>query len=130
MRRGHLLLPMAVLFALSACHPGRMQPSESFSFVLERSQTGWSARCTTGCRWTNLTFNYGRNVARISASGVAGPAVADTETAGFAFDLQPQTSGWTATTIRGTRWQNLSWQCAQGTPVCRARVTESGVSGE
>jgi hypothetical protein len=125
-----ILVAGLALFAGSASTtvPERAEPIASFSLVLESSSTGWAARCDSGCRWTQLSFNCERACgAIIDANGVVTLATQRQDSAAFRFVVEHTPTGAKATTRGGTAWQTLSWDC--GVATCRARVNENGVSG-
>ena len=130
MRRALGLLVGGGLLAIGATHQSLAQQDSAFSLMLEKSATGWSARCISGCAWTHLAFNYPRHAARISFSGVSANDSPDPDTVGFAFTVQSTPTGWMVTALRGTTWQTASWQCPTSEQVCRARITDARVGGD
>ena len=99
-----------------------------FRLVVERSDSGFVARCEAGCTWKEIAFRCAADCqVLIDANGVALNPKAKLAPSPFAFHLQPTLDGWTAKSVTGTAWITLSYGCA--TFVCRARVNEFGVSG-
>ena len=100
---------------------------ERFAIVLQRSTTGWSARCAVGCSWREAAMICDSCEVRIDDSGI-GPANIREGTSGFAFTLRPTGDGWAARGVTGVHWRGLSYGCRAFSP-CRARISQSGVSG-
>ena len=130
MTRAIGLLVVGGLLAIGPPRQSLAQQESGFSLVLEKSATGWSARCTSGCRWTHLAFNYPVHAARISIAGVSADDSPDPDTVGFAFTVHSTPTGWTVVAIRGTAWRTASWRCPTAERVCRARITDAGVGGD
>ncbi len=130
MTRAIALLFVGGLLSIGTPRPTPGQQGPGFTLVLEKAATGWSAHCTSGCTWSDLTFNYAGYAARISTSGVSTEGAADPDTTGFAFTVRSTPTGWTATASRGTAWRTVSWQCPTAEQACRARITATGVGGD
>ena len=100
-----------------------------FSVLLERSATGWSAECDSGCavKWkASFTCANARQCgARIDALGIITLANDRRLDPAFSFHLAGVVDGITASDSKGTAWTTLSWGCGQAP--CRARITEVGV---
>ena len=119
---------LAVLVAISAAAPA---PSESFSLILVRNGTAWSATCESGCIWEAVGSKrpriFGTSIV-IDSYGVAGLLSSPHDDASFAFKVKADgENGWKAEGLKGTAWAKLTFDCA-GSP-CRARVTEAGAEG-
>lgn len=122
---GLLLIMFA---ALSAAAPA---PSASFSLILERDGTEWSATCESGCAWESLTSSGWRLLGTsvvIDSRGVAGWLGSPHKDALFAFKVSADgDNAWKAKGLKGTAWTKLKYGCENGP--CRARVTQAGVEG-
>ena len=127
MRHRTLVTLLAVVLT-AGCHraPAVAAAPVHFSIVLERSATGWSARCETGCAWTEVSETCTGCDIRLDATGISRGYPARAGTRGFEFVIAQEREGWRARAIRGVTWVTLSWGCT--TPSCRARVDETGVS--
>jgi len=101
-------------------------PVRHFAIVLEQSATGWSARCETGCAWTEVSETCTGCDIRLDSTGISRGYPARASTAGFEFVVSSERQGWSVRAVRGATWVNLSWGCAAAP--CRARVDERGVS--
>ena len=101
---------------------------DSFSIILERDGSRWSARCERGCTFQSVstTTRAIETPMHLDAHGLRTAATAYSEPSPFGFDLIPRGRGWEATKARGTVWTVLAFDC--GNTPCRARVTELGVS--
>jgi hypothetical protein len=116
------------LAALSAAAPA---PSASFSLILERDGTEWSATCESGCDWATVGSKrpriFGTSIV-IDSYGVAGLLGSPHDDASFAFKVSGDgDNGWKAEGLKGTAWTKLTYGCEDGP--CRARVTQAGVEG-
>ncbi|HEV8446393.1 MAG TPA: hypothetical protein VGQ44_06225 [Gemmatimonadaceae bacterium] len=99
----------------------------AFSLVLESTPTGWAARCDSGCRWHELSFNCERACgAIVDANGVVTLATPQLDQAAFRFIVERTAAEVRATARTGTAWKTLSWGCQLDR--CRARVDGYGVS--
>ncbi len=119
---------LAMLATLSAAAPA--QP-DSFSLILERDGTAWSATCESGCAWGAVASRrpriFGTSIV-IDSYGVAGLLGSPHDSAVFAFKVSADgDNGWKAEGLKGTAWIKLTYGC-ENSP-CRARVTERGVEG-
>jgi hypothetical protein len=101
-------------------------PVHHFAIVLERSATGWSAHCETGCAWTDVSETCTGCDIRLDATGISRGYPARADTQGFEFIVSSEREGWSVRAVRGVTWVTLSWGCT--TSSCRARVDETGVS--
>jgi len=127
MFRGFLASVALILVSGGAATPKTAAPT-AFSLVLESAANGWAARCDSGCRWHELSFNCRQACgAIIDANGVVTLATPRPESAPFQFTVERSAAGVRATARTGTAWQTLSWDCALDP--CRARVDTYGVSG-
>ena len=90
-------LLVTMLAALSAAAPA---PLGSFSLILERDGTKWSAKCESGCAWESLTSNRWRLLGTtvvIDSRGAAGWLGSPHDDASFAFKLSADgENGWKA----------------------------------
>ena len=123
---GASILP--VLVALTAAVPAR---SESFALVLVREGSAWSATCEAGCAWQTVESRrsrlFGTSVV-INSRGISASTTPQDTAATFAFRVTADgPTGWRATSLKGTAWTALTFNCAESP--CRARVTEAGVEG-
>lgn len=119
---------LTMLAALSAAAPAR---PDSFSLILERNGTEWSATCESGCEWGAVSSRrprlFGTSIV-IDSYGVAGLLGSPHDDASFAFNVSADGSdGWKAEGLKGTAWIKLTYGC-EDSP-CRARVTDAGVEG-
>ncbi len=119
---------LTMLAALSAAAPAR---PDSFSLILERDGTEWSATCESGCIWeavgTKRPRIFGTSVV-IDNFGVAGLLGSPHDDASFAFKVSADgENGWKAEGLKGTAWTRLTFGCVDSP--CRAWVTEAGVQG-
>ena len=101
-------------------------PVHHFAIVVERTATGWSARCETGCAWTEVTETCVGCDIRLDAAGISRGYPARAGIGGFEFIVSSERDGWRARAVRGVTWVTLSWGCTSAS--CRARVDETGVS--
>ncbi len=99
------------------------QPPAHFSMIIEQTGDSISARCETGCHWTQASAKFGGRPVLVTTEGIAGRQSSDS--AGFAFRISATPHGWRATSIRGTTWSEIGYGCDGGT--CRSRLTEGGV---
>lgn len=98
----------------------------SFRIALERTSTGWAARCDSGCAWQSVTYTCRSSCAIvIDEFGVRGAPGKPSEGAAFSFRLAPEAKGWRATDATGTAWRELAKGCAL--LPCRAVIDEHGV---
>lgn len=122
-----LILIAAFWAALSApttaLAPTNLSP---FRMIVEQTAKGWRLQCDSGCAWTELSVgcNNGCGV-RIDASGLSRDLKAPVIPGSFAFTLERAPAGWRASSLAGTSWLNLSWQCRPAG--CPARLDASGV---
>ena len=119
---------LTMLAVLSAAAPAR---PDSFSLILERDGTEWSATCESGCAWEAVGSKrpriFGTSIV-IDSYGVAGLLGSPHDDAAFAFKVAADGSdGWKAEGLNGTAWIKLTYGC-EDSP-CRARITEKGVEG-
>src|SRR5262245_31297087 len=101
----------------------------SFSLVLERAGTVWSANCESGCDFLKVSTTT-RDLAmpmRLDEHGLRTLAADYPEATRFAFTLVARGQGFEATSVKGTAWAKLAFECAQ--EPCRVRVTDDGVTG-
>ena len=127
MRVSALTSLVLVAVVATGCYKVSQPPAVApahFALVLEHSETGWSAHCEVGCRWSDVTMTCGGCAVRLDVGGI-GPVASERYETGFAFVLAGSGPGWEAKGITGVRWLGLSWQCEQTT--CRARIDETGV---
>ena len=123
------LVTLSAVVLTAGCHRApalAAAPVQHFAIVLEQSATGWSARCETGCAWTEVSQSCSGCDIRLDATGISRGYPARAETQGFEFIVSSERDGWSARAVRGVTWVNLSWGCATAT--CRARIDETGVS--
>ena len=123
------LLGGLVFIGLTSAAPTAPPPElVPFSIVLESTETGWAARCDSGCQWERLSFTCaGACAAVVDARGVRTVEAPLEERAAFRFRVERTGRAIRATAAEGTVWTLLTWSCDSGT--CRARVDEQGVSG-
>jgi hypothetical protein len=119
---------LTVIAALTAATPTRW---ESFSLILVRDGSAWSATCEAGCAWTELGSRrprlFGTSIV-IDSYGIAGWLTPPDTSVAFAFRVTADgPAGWKATSLKGTAWTALAFECA--TSPCRARITGAGVEG-
>ena len=99
-----------------------------FQISFTRTTDGYSAECTSGCKWTTLAFACGAECsAVIDESGVAVDPTATQGANAFAFKFHRTAEGFELVSLGGTAWVDLSWSC--GRFACAAHVDELGVSG-
>jgi hypothetical protein len=109
--------------------PPAPAPLAHFRLSIERSDSGFRARCITGCTWTALSAScHAGCKALIDANGVYLNPATQPAPSPFAFRLEPTATGWKAESVRGTAWLGLSYSC--GSPGCAAWVDEFGVRGK
>lgn len=108
---------------------GRPTPQPApFQLMLERTATGWSARCDSGCSWTKLSAScLLRCHVTIDNNGVTLGTRKVAETATFSFVLTRTASGWSAVSQKGMAWRALTLDC--GPRVCQAILNGFGVWG-
>jgi hypothetical protein len=128
--QGHAAaLVAALLLPASVAAPASKTPLAHFSVTLERSVTGWSAECQSGCAATwkaSFTCAPARQCgARVDAIGIITLANNRRLDPKFSFTLKGTVDGITASHSNGTEWISLMWGCGQAP--CRARMTELGV---
>lgn len=126
--RMRALVTVSAIVLAAGCHRTSAvapAPVHHFAIVLERSATGWSAHCETGCAWTDVSENCAGCDIRLDATGISRGYPARVGTQGFEFVVSNEREGWSARAVRGVVWVNLTWGCT-ATP-CRARVNERGV---
>lgn len=98
----------------------------SFRIALERTSTGWVARCDSGCAWSAVSYTCRSSCAIvIDEFGVRGVPGKPSEGAAFSFRLEPEPKGWRATEAAGTAWREHAKGCAS--LPCRAVIDEKGV---
>ncbi len=103
-------------------------PVFHFRITIDRSDSGFVARCDTGCTWTALSLSCdARCRPLIDANGVYLSPVASPRQAPFAFRFEATANGWKAESVRGTAWLALSYGC--GPDNCAAWIDEFGVHG-
>ena len=127
MRIRAYLTALAVVLT-AGCHRApavAAAPIHHFAIVLEQSASGWSARCETGCAWTEVSETCRGCDIRLDATGIARGYPARAGTQGFEFVVSGKPEGWSARAVRGVTWATLTWGCT--TTPCRARVDETGV---
>ena len=106
---------------------GYATPPAQFQLVLERTASGWSAHCDSGCSWIDLSAKcVAACSATITNSGIAIGAV-KADAARFSFVVERTATGWTANGLNGTAWAAVSWRCPPGS--CKARIDGFGVYG-
>ena len=121
-----LILAASVL-ALGAWSAVAAPPSH-FQMNVDRTASGWSFHCTSGCAWTDLTVGCtGDSRTLVDSTGATTHFTEKTEARGFAFVIRDSVRGWTAASKGGTRWSKVGWGCAS--LPCRARLNAAGVSG-
>ena len=129
MKTLRLVALIAVLVELAACHQQNISKTvapASFSMKIERTDSGITAQCTKGCRWTSVSADCAECVHRIDATGIGPASKVEDPQVVFAFNLQEFEGKLVATSIKGTAWTKLSWSC--GRALCSARLDETGVS--
>src|SRR5512144_2324952 len=113
MRIRALTTALAVVLT-AGCHRApaiAAAPVRHFAIVLERSATGWSARCETGCSWTEVSETCVGCDIRLDATGISRGYPARPGTQGFEFIVSGERQGWSARAVRGVTWVDLSWGC-------------------
>jgi hypothetical protein len=100
---------------------------ERFAIVLQRSESGWTARCVSGCEWRDVASICDSCEVRIDDSGI-GRANTREGASQFAFTLRPNRDGWEARAVNGVHWRGLGFGCRSFGP-CRARINQAGVRG-
>lgn len=128
MRRYAPVLAALLFLSASAASPPTRTDRASFSLIIGRSATGWSAECEIGCtgKW-KASFNcadQGKCGARVDAIGIITLANDRRLDPRFSFALDGGVGGITAHHSQGAGWEMLTWGC--GKAPCRARVTEEG----
>jgi hypothetical protein len=120
-----------VAVAISACKPTPEVASVPapapghFALVVERSTTGWAAKCEVGCGWTDVAMRCADCAVQLDATGIGRVQAINSPANGFVVLLSGKDGGWQAQGLAGTAWQSLSWTCSVSP--CRARVDETGV---
>lgn len=122
---GGMLTMLVMLLAAAPAQP------DSFSLILERDGTAWSATCESGCIWQSFGSqrprSFGTSIV-IDSYGLAGLLGPRNDDASFEFKVSADGNyGWKAEGLKGTAWIKLTYGC-EDSP-CRARVTERGVEG-
>jgi hypothetical protein len=123
---GRWIVPAVLVAALTAEAPPQR---DSFSLVLVRDGTAWNATCESGCDWTAIGSQrprlFGTSVV-IDNHGLQGWLTRPDTTAAFVFRVTADgQNGWKATSLKGTAWKTLGFNCAERP--CRARITDTGV---
>ena len=122
-------LVATLLLSVGAAAPASKTDLAHFSVILERSDSGWSAECETGCagKWkASFTCAKARSCgARVDALGIITLANDRRLDPKFSFTLEGVVDGITASHSKGTEWITLMWGC--GKAPCRARMTGVGV---
>jgi|SRR5690242_5433755 len=115
---------------IGACDHHKTSPQppalSSFSMTIEPTDSGITAKCTKGCRWTSVSANCAGCIHRIDAAGIGPVLKVDDPEISFAFNLQEFDGKLVATRVKGTAWTKLSWSC--GRTACAAQVDETGVN--
>lgn len=123
------LLIALVASTAVACHHGAKRdetpPIAHFAVVVEHDASGWKAHCETGCEWTDVSIQCAGCDVRIDAKGITHSS-APARTTPFAFELSKAEPGWKVRSLRGARWEGLTWGCASA--MCRMRVDENGLA--
>ncbi len=121
------LLTFAVV-ALVWITPAAPAASATFELTLERTPSGWSATCASGCAWTKVSMSceYGCQ-AVLSHSGMATQRSEELANDPFAFVVERTARGWQASAVSGTAWTALSFGCAADGGDCVALITDVGV---
>ena len=115
------------------CHRVSQAPKSAevdngnFALVLERSSSGWAARCEFGCRWKEVKMTCENCSVRLDVAGISAPDIVHEVVTGFAFVVSNTDSGWQARGLSGVTWKELAWGCEGGS--CRARIDQAGVGG-
>ena len=122
------VIAAAFLTAITAAAP--TGPTH-FSLTLVRDGSTWTATCEAGCAWKALGAHKPRLLGSsivVDNTGVQLWGAPHDSTVTFAFRVSADgATGWRATSLGGTAWTALTFQC-QRMP-CRARITEAGVQG-
>jgi len=124
----HRLCVGILLATLAPQLAAQDSPAALPSFAIVLGQTGgrWTAECETGCTWTKLAIDCGRNCTPvIDQHGVYRSARGDRQASTFAFTVRTAGNGVAATTLQGTAWRALSGTC--GDRGCQVRITERGI---
>ncbi len=124
------IAPAVLLTMLAALSAAARARPDSFSLILERNGTEWSAACESGCAWGAISSRRPRLLGTsivIDSYGVRGWGQPN-DSASFAFKVSADgRDGWKAEGLMGTAWTKLTFKCADSP--CRARITEKGVEG-
>jgi len=126
-----LLLVLALVTGCASISRGvASAPSLSdraqFSMVVTTTETGWAARCDSGCHWTRLSAVCAIACrAIVDASGLNAAQTERRDSSAFAFELTRTARGMQAISRSGTAWKTVSWQC--DSDPCTARLDFFGV---
>ena len=105
------------------------QTAASFSVVLQPTAAGWAARCDSGCRWREASFECRTACgAIVDQNGLVTTLTPRPEPTAFSFQVERTSTGARAQSRLGTAWKTLSWDCQSA--ACGARIDAAGVSGE
>jgi hypothetical protein len=123
----------AVTLVLSTATVARSQaqsatpmPVAAFSIELQSTPTGWSARCDSGCRWSEVTFTCAQRCgAIVDQNGLVTKATLRPDSATFLFIVDRTDSTLQAVSRHGTAWTTLSWGCRD--EPCRVGIDQLGV---
>lgn len=122
------LLALAVLTTGALGVTAATTAPAEFDITLERTATGWSATCTTGCAWNQVSMECASVCqAVVSERGMRTQRSEDLAAEAFAFVVEPRDGrGWRAVAIRGTAWTATAVGCGEGR--CRTRIDGRGVT--
>ena len=124
------MLAMLVLFTAGtvvATHGRAQVPADTFSVVLERKGSTWSLECAEGCPFkrASVTVENPGTSMRLDNLGIRTLVSPQPSDVRFGFTLTPRGNGWSAVSVSGTKWTEVSIDCPSAP--CRTTVTEQGV---
>ncbi|MES2307007.1 MAG: hypothetical protein V4558_16010 [Gemmatimonadota bacterium] len=125
--RALLLVAVVGLAAVSLMAARQPLPHDGFQVSVERTSSGWRARCGAGCSWKELSSVCpGDCRTLIDANGVVSNVKEEKTDAAFGFVITRTRKGWQAESIAGTSWKQVGWSCSVAS--CRASLDAAGVT--
>lgn len=122
-----VLAALASVLVVGAARPARVTIAD-FHITVDATTAGWEMHCQKGCKWTELSLTCKPGCrALVDEIGVTRSVSAKPRATDFAFVIERTPEGWSAKSVSGTAWLDLSWGCRLVT--CRAHLDASGVSG-
>ncbi len=101
-----------------------------FQVTISHVDTKWTAKCTSGCKWDEVSVTCERDCALVvDDRGMRTLAMPRFQDERFAFIVEAGGRGWHALQLTGTAWLTVAVNCGDGGGSCSARVNELGISG-